>query len=270
MQVTSGSRLARTGSCLLCGTVEDLTVEHIIPQTLWSRFGIDPNRDDLARFRTTLCVRHNQATSALHSRNDMMKLIETGEPVTRTTLRQLGDWAVWVTFLLSLARGSGVLGAAAARDALLRRFDAAEGGPPKGMRVYAARATDHVGHTGPPVTPYALALCGDTRVLLDHGGQPTGFSVRGGPITASESIGLGRVALLVVGRTYTSGVEHHKRLDEAVAQVGLQRILPLSGRVPYLSPRPVSMSDVSKLFTVVPFGADLSLMPKAIQALIYP
>jgi hypothetical protein len=27
------------------------------------------------------------------------------------------------------------------------------------------------------------------------------------------------------------------------------------------------MSDVSKLFTVIPFGADLSLMPRAIQAL---
>lgn len=80
---------------------------------------MDLNREDLAVYRTDLCVPHNKATSALRQRTQMMDLIETGEPVTRTTLRHLGDWAVWVTLLLGLARGSGVLGAEASREFLL-------------------------------------------------------------------------------------------------------------------------------------------------------
>lgn len=59
-----------SGPCLLCGALADPTLEHIIPQTLWKRFGIDPNREDLAQFWTTLCDAHNQATSALHMRPD--------------------------------------------------------------------------------------------------------------------------------------------------------------------------------------------------------
>lgn len=72
--------------CLLCGAVDDPTDEHIIPQTLWNRFGIDPNQPHLARFRTDLCGRHNQATSALHQRTEVMELIEHGEPVSAKTL----------------------------------------------------------------------------------------------------------------------------------------------------------------------------------------
>jgi hypothetical protein len=73
--------------------------------------------------------------------------------------------------------------------------------------------------------------------------------------------------LLVVGRSYSSGPDHHERLDLAAARVGLERILPLGDALPALEPTSISMSDVSKLFTVIPFGADLSLMPRAIQAL---
>lgn len=93
--------------CLLCGSLEEPTVEHIIPQALWKRFGLDPDHDDLARFRTDLCFTHNQATSVLHQRSEMMDLIETGSPITKKTLQHLGDWIVWITLLLSLARGRG-------------------------------------------------------------------------------------------------------------------------------------------------------------------
>jgi hypothetical protein len=91
MTVPAGStRTAGSGPCLLCGVLDDPTVEHIIPQTLWNRFGIDPDCENLAQFRTTLCEPHNQATSALHRRIEMMELIETGEHVTRKTLQQPG------------------------------------------------------------------------------------------------------------------------------------------------------------------------------------
>lgn len=256
-----------TAPCLMCGVLDDPTVEHIIPQTLWNRFGIDPNREDLAHFRTTLCDPHNQATSGLHRRVEMIELLETGKPVTRKTLQHLGDWAVWVTLLLGLARGSGVLGAQASRDLLLRRFDTDWAGTPRGVRVYAARVSEYVEPTTPPISPYVLALHGDLRVLLDADDRPCGFSIQYGPVNASESIGVGKLVLLVVGRSYSSGPDHHERLDLAAARVGLERILPLGDALPALEPTSISMSDVSKLFTVIPFGADLSLMPRAIQAL---
>jgi len=103
--------------------------------------------------------------------------------------------------------------------------------------------------------------------VLDAHRRPVGFSVRTGPINASESIGLGKIALLVVGRSYPSGEDHLERLDQAAACVGLERILPLGDVLPSLEPRPVSMSDVGKLFTVIPFGVDMSLMPEVLRAL---
>ena len=186
----------------MCGALADPTLEHIVPQTLWKRFGIDPDREDLAQFWTTLCDAHNQATSALHMRPDMMSLIETGEPVTRKTLDHLGDWAVWVTLLFGLERGSGVLGAEASRELLLRRFDTDRGGTPKGVRVYAARVAGYVEPADPPMAPLRPRAARGLRVFLDAVGRPSGFSIQTGPINASESIGIGKVALLVVGRTY--------------------------------------------------------------------
>jgi hypothetical protein len=261
MDQNNTAPVAGLSPCLMCGAVDDPTIEHIIPQTLWNRFGIDPDRADLAYFRTTLCGPHNRATSALHERTEMMDLIETGTPVTRKTLQQLGDWAVWVTLLLALARGTGVLGDQATRDRLLRRFDNEQPGTPKGIRVYAARVSDYVEPTEPPITPHLLALQGDSRVLLDANKQPKGFAFGVGPVNASESIGLGKLVLLVVGPTYASGPDHNERLDQAAARVGLERILPLSGSLPALTPISISMADVRKIFTVIPFGADQSLMP---------
>ncbi|WP_299928936.1 hypothetical protein [uncultured Nocardioides sp.] len=254
-------------ACLLCGTSEGLTVEHIIPQTLWKRFGIDPDRDDLAQYRTVLCNRHNQATSALHGRAEVMDLIEHGEPRDPKTLVLLADWAVWVTLLLGLARGSGVLGASASRALLLERFDGVRGGGPKGVRVYAALVSEYVEASGEARSQFALALVGDSRVVLDPAGEPVGLSFRLGPVNASEAIGLGKVALLVVGRTHSSGPDHLKRLDAAAADVGLSRIWPPDSSVPELVEQQVSITDVSRLFTVMPFSSDMSLMPPGIRAL---
>lgn len=253
--------------CLICGTSEDPTVEHIVPQTLWNRFGLDPDHDDLARFRTDLCSTHNQATSVLHGRTEMMDLIVKGAPVTRKTLQHLGDWAVWVTLLLSLARGAGVLGDDASREMLSRRFDTDFAGTPKGVRVYAAVVDDSAKPRNVQIKPFVLALQGDSRVLLNDGGLPVGFSVKAGPIHASETIRLGRVALLVVGRSYKSGDDHEVRLDAAAAQVGLERILPLGESLPSMKPTQVSMEEISQLFTVIPVGADLSLMPELLRDL---
>lgn len=97
--------------------------------------------------------------------------------------------------------------------------------------------------------------------------HPIGYSVRTGPVNASESIGLGKIALLGVGSSYPSGDDHLARVDEIAASVGLERILPLDTALPALTPRPVSITDVSRLFTVIPFGSDMSLMPPLLRAL---
>lgn len=257
--------------CLICGSTTDLTVEHIIPQTLWNRWGIDPNRDDLAVFTTRLCGLHNSATGALHEREDMMRLIDTGERVSKRTLSHLADWAIWVTLLLGLARGSSVLDAETSRAWLLHRFthDASTGpggGPPKGTRVYAARVTLLV-KADAPTRKYVLALRGDSRVILDAQQEPCGLSFRAGVINAAESIRVGELVLLVLGPTYSSGQDHTERLDAAAVGVGLERIFPPAVTLPALVPAPIDLDDVSRLFTVLPFGGDLSLLPPRMQAL---
>ncbi|OFI37672.1 hypothetical protein BIU82_07285 [Arthrobacter sp. SW1] len=195
----------------------------------------------------------------------MLDLIEKGTPVTKKTLQHLGDWAIWVTLLLSLARGSGVLGADASRKMLRGRFDKdSGGGTPKGFRVYAAGIDDTAEAAETDIKPYVLALRGDSRVLL-RDDKPIGFSVQVGPINASEAIRLGKIALLVLGPTHESGDDHQARLDKAAAQVGLERIWPLNDALPALGPTQISMANVSRLFTVMPIGADHSLMPKVLQ-----
>lgn len=268
--MTFGSKPSAGDRCLICGSDARLTLEHIIPQTLWERWGVDPNRDDLAVFRTGLCESHNQATGTLHRREDMMHLVDTGGPITKRTLNQLADWAVWVTLLLGLARGSGVLDAETSRAHLRDRFTiksgSARGGPPRGTLVYAARITDLIEAADSRQPSYFLALQGDPRVHLDAQGKPLGVSVQSGPVNASESIRVGSLVLLVVGPTHSSGPGHRERLDAVAAQVGLERIFPLLDPLPALSPTSINMSRVSRLFTVVPFGAEPSLAPVALQA----
>ncbi|MGM0928833.1 MAG: hypothetical protein ACQEXN_03875 [Actinomycetota bacterium] len=133
--------------------------------------------------------------------------------------------------------------------------------------MYAALIDDSVKRPEQDITPYVLALHGDSRVLCDGSGRPVGFSVRTGPVNASESIRFGRIALLIVGRTHKSGEDHEARLDEAAAEVGLERILPLGESLPTMKPTQISMASVSQLFTVLPDGADHSLMPQLLQEL---
>lgn len=137
--------------CLICGATTDLTVEHIIPQTLWNRFGIDPNgAGDVAKTRTILCSTCNSATGQLHERGAMLDLIAEGVPVTKQTLRQLADWTFWVTILLGLARGVGVLPLSEARSWLRDRFFSSNrAGVPRGLRVYAGRSADPLPTTIP-------------------------------------------------------------------------------------------------------------------------
>jgi hypothetical protein len=102
-------------------------------------------------------------------------------------------------------------------------------------------------------------------VVLDHADVPCGYEIQQGPVTASESIGVGKLALLVVGRTYPSGPDHNERIDLASASVGLERIHPPNVTLPTLYPTMISMHDVARIFTVIPFGADVSLLPETIR-----
>ena len=253
-------------SCLICGSADEPTVEHIIPQTLWKRFGLDPDHDDLARYRTTLCQTHNQATSALHRRSEAMRLVATGEPVTTKTLTHLADWATWVTLLLGLANSHGVLRPEEARRLLADRFDGRAGGLPGGIRVYVARVSEYVERT--EFVSHMVGAEHNGGKVLDHAGLPVGFSAPAGPITASEAIGLGEVAILVLSRTFSSGPNHSVRLDQAASSVGLELIHPLGRDTPKLIPRAVDMKAVSEVFMPPLFGDDTSLLPAAVRGMV--
>jgi hypothetical protein len=250
-------------TCLICGSDEEATSEHIVPQTLWLRFGRDPDHEDLERYRTTLCRTHNEATGKLHQRTDVIELIENGGTFTTKSLGLLADWAVWVTALLGLSTGEGVLPEDEARSLLLARFGGDGGGLPRGIRVYAARVSEYVRDTA--FTSYMVAVEKDQRTVLDYHRTPIGFSGIAGPITVTESIGLGKIALLVLSRTYPSGVGHNDRLDAAATTVGLERIHPPATTLPILTPRAIDMTAVSQVFMPVPDGQDPSLLPDGVK-----
>lgn len=252
--------------CLICSTAADPTVEHIIPQALWRRFGLDPDAPRLDRYRTQLCGPHNRATSALHNRPDLLDLIEKGEPQSRRTLTQLADWAVWVTLLLGLRSGHGVLAADESREILRKRFDGQIAGPPRGIRVYAARVADYV--RGADFVKHEVAVQQDDRVTFDETGQPAGFSIKSGPITATEAIGIGRIAMLVLARTHSSGVDHNTKLDAAAATVGLELIHPLPTPIPELFAKDIDMTAVSDVFMPPGHGDEISLLPPKIRELL--
>lgn len=253
-------------ACLICGSSDSLTVEHIVPQTLWNRFGLGPNHERLTRYCTTLCSFHNSATSRLHQRTEVIDLIEKGQPATKKSLRLLADWAVWVTLLLGLSTGEGVLTEDEARRLLSDRFDGRDGGLPRGIRVYIARVADYI--SGSSFTSHMVGVVDDGRIVLDSAGTPIGFSERTGPITASEAIGLGKIAILVLSRTYSSGRDQNARLDAAAATVGMDRIHPPAVAVPVLVPRVTDMTAVSRVFLPVPHGSDSSLLPDAVKQVV--
>lgn len=137
-------------------------------------------------------------------------------------------------------------------------------GLPRGIRVYAAQVGNYVdGAT--PYTSHQVGVECDGRIMLDHSGGPAGFSIQEGPITVSESLGVGKIALLVLPRTYTSGDDHKERLDAAASTVGLTRIHPLPIRTPTLSPADIDMRAVSQVFMPLGHGSDASLAPMALR-----
>jgi hypothetical protein len=255
--------------CLICGTTTEPTVEHIIPQTLLKRFTLDPNGPELARYRTWLCDPHNQATGKLHERMDTMDLIANGGPATREALEHLGHWAVWVTMLMGLAQPKGgVVPDEQARDLLKDRFGGGSKALPDGVRVYAAGLDQYTEEDGLPVKQYMVALDGDRRVILDWRGAPCGYRLSEGNIGAAATIGLGKFALLVLGKTHSSGPDHEARLDAAAASVGLELIQPLRRPLPELTPKVINMKAVNRLFAVMPFvDVEISLLPEGVRTL---
>ncbi|MFT9533145.1 hypothetical protein ACM0AX_07780 [Mycobacteroides abscessus subsp. abscessus] len=249
-------------TCRICDS-EETTSEHIVPQTLWLRFGLDPNHEDLERYRTRLCSPHNEATGKLHQRTDVIDLIENGGAFTKKSLGLLADWAVWVTALLGLSTGEGVLPEDEARSLLRARFSGDGGGLPRGIRVYAARVSEYVRDAA--FTSYMVAVEKDLRTVLDCNRTPIGFSGIAGPATVTESIGLGKIALLVLSRIYTSGVGHNDRLDAAATTVGMERIHPPAAILPALAPRAIDMTAVSQVFMPVLDGQDPSLLPNGVR-----
>ena len=254
------------GDCLICGSSADPSIEHIIPQALWLRFGLHPDSPDLERFRTRLCMPCNNATSRLHNSQGLLDLIEDGGPATQKSLRQLTEWAVWVTLLLGLRTGDGVVPNDQARKMLNDRFgrDKKTSGLPPGIRVYAAQVGNYVDGATDYISHQVGVEC-DGRIMLDHSGKPAGFTIGEQPITVSESLGIGKLALLVLPRTYTSGGGHKERLDAAASTVGLTRIHPFPDSIPNLSPTNIDMRAVSQVFMPLGHGSDASLAPTALR-----
>lgn len=270
---TAGSE-QDVSQCLICGSTDDLTVEHIIPQTLWKRFGIDPNMSegDVFKTRTTLCRSCNAGTASLHERGEMMTLIETGDPITKRTLQHLADWGFWVLLLLGLSRGTAVVPEDAARELLVSRFSLRVATSiPKGVRVYAGVATTLEPSPSSPPSSFAVARVDDPNVYCNGEGEAIGMTARGGQsLQAAQSIGLGKAVLLVLGPTLSSGPGHEARLDEAAGAVALTRIHPLPPKVPELGPREYDLAAVRDLFMSLPFGDDFSLLPGPLRRLMEP
>lgn len=258
--------------CLICRSTAELTVEHIIPQTLLKRFGIDPDtaEGDVFKTRTTLCRSCNAGTAALHERGEMMTLIETGTPTNKRTLRQLSDWAFWVLLLLGLARGNEIVPAETARALLVERFSRRTvTSVPKGVRVYLGVASSLNSSTSPAARTFAVARLDDPSIYRSAAGKAIGIAARSGQsIQAAQSIGLGKVVLLVLGPTISSGANHAGRLDEAASTVGLGRIHPLSDVVPVFEPSEYNLDSVSHVFVRVLFGDDPSLLPEVFHKLM--
>jgi hypothetical protein len=89
-----------------------------------------------------------------------------------------------------------------------------------------------------------------------------------GPITATEAIGIGKIAMLVLSRTYNSGSGHNDRLDMAAATVGLERIHPLPNPGPILDPKRIDIRAVADVFLPPGHGHDMSLLPPTLRILM--
>ncbi|WES65833.1 hypothetical protein P0L94_07110 [Microbacter sp. GSS18] len=271
--MTTGRPSLNRSDCLICGETNrpELTLEHIIPQTLWRRFGVDPNQEgDVRKTHTTLCKRCNDATSRLHSRTEMMELIEKGTPATDMAIGQMADWVFWILLLLALERGDSIVPADVARRLLHSRFvtHTATGIPP-GWRVYAARVAT-LEHQGTAVQEsYEVLTAFGNMGVTSAAGHAIGFTGRSGAAVQSAlTIGIGSMGFLVLPPTESSGPNHLDRVDAAAAENGLERLVPRRGAVATLT---VGAADVGALrdIFVSPFeGSDRSLLPQRLRSLL--
>ena len=259
--------------CLLCGETDLslLTLEHIIPQALWKRFDIDPNGPgDVRKTHTTLCQSCNGATSKLHHRPEMLDLIETGAPVTNTTLRQLADWIFWVLLLLHYSRDDKVVPSEVTGKLLRDRFvSRTTGALPRGWRIYAARTTTLDGSGTSPLTRYDVVTTHNTGRRTDRDGRLIGMAFgTSRSVQAALTIGIGKLVFLILPPTDESGPNHLDRIDSAARENGLELIQPLRGTAPTLPMVPVDVYRVRDIF-LNPFeGDDHSLLPESVRLLL--
>lgn len=260
-------------ACAICGSLDDLTVEHIIPQTLLKTWGRDPNDDETKSYRTWLCATHQSRMAKIHDRPAMRTLIVDGEPASEKALSHLAEWSVWVTMLLGIANGQGVWPTGPARYHLVNQFSntTSGGGAPKGTRVYAARFDEQLPEQGQPAfqPSYAVALRDDDRIMLSAHGTPLGIRSKAGVVSAAKCLGIGQLVVLVLGPTWASGSAHRERLDAVPESFGFVRIHPLPSPIPSLQQLTVDIRFAEKLFTVEPLLAtDLTLLPGAVGRFI--
>lgn len=259
--------------CLLCGETDVtlLTLEHIIPQTLWNRFGIDPNGSgDVRKTHTTLCEACNGATSRLHQRSEMLDLLETGTPVTDTTLRQVADWIFWVLLLLHYSRGDKVIPPEVAHKLLHDRFvSRTTGALPRGWRIYAARTTTLASSGASPRTRYDVVTAHNTGRRTNGAGRLIGLAFgTSRSVQAALTVGIGKLIFLILPPTEQSGPNHLDRVDAAARENGLERIQPLRGTAPTLPMVTVDVHRVRDIF-LNPFeGDDHTLLPESLRALL--
>jgi hypothetical protein len=171
--------------------------------------------------------------------------------------------------LLGVARGEGAWPVAAARKRLLKRFSEKGDALPKDTRVYAALLHQRHSEQHAALHSYAVALRDDNRTVRDAQGIPSGFRMKAGVISAAETIGLGKLALLVLGQTWRSGPGHEERVDAVARSAGLTRIHPYPEALPTLGQLTADWPSVKMLFTAeTSMATDFSLLPAAARQLI--
>jgi len=259
--------------CLICGETDTrtLTLEHIIPQALWRRFGVDPNQTgDVRKTHTTLCERCNGATSRIHSRPEMLDLIEAGKPVTPAASEQMADWVFWVLLLLGLEQGDNIVPDHEARAILRGRFvDHTIPGIPSGWRVYAAHVStlDNQGTT--VSSKHEVVTKVSQGTVTDAAGSRIGMTQGPGvAVQAALAIGIGSMGFLVLPPTESSGPGHQDRVDAAAAANGLERLVPRRGDTITLTKSNADVGVFRDIFVGPWFGTNRDLLPERLRALL--
>jgi hypothetical protein len=135
--------------------------------------------------------------------------------------------------------------------------------------VFAAQVSDYADQSDGKPVAYAVARVDDPSIVRSPTGSPIGWRpALGNPVGAAMVIGLKRVAIMVLGRTFPSGNDHEARIDEVAASIGFDRIHPL-GETRELPARTIDLNMARGLFVNMPFsGTVLSLLPANLRALL--